>query len=137
MRSSTNTTTTYLLLAAAIIGFSGIPGRRQLAIVIGTQFPGSGRLYFVPHRHGYSGLHCIVPGWPWFRPGSLSNVPCRPGWAVLLAHSILRYPLFWRPDWGTDAGNIHCHRRAIIASLIYDQNGWLDYPELNYPGTGL
>ncbi|MCB1667886.1 MAG: DMT family transporter [Porticoccaceae bacterium] len=127
-----NTTTTYLLLACSLaIGFSlasqaGVNSQLRLALNSPVQAA------FISFLIGTVILGCIAlfQGGPWFRPGSLSNVPW---WAWLggafgafnIALSVILAP---RLGALTLAISIVCGQ--IIASLIYDQNGWLGYPRI-------
>ncbi|MGS2724030.1 DMT family transporter [Porticoccus sp. GXU_MW_L64] len=123
---------TYIFILCAIaIGFSlasqaGVNSQLRVALHSPVQAA------FISFSIGtvLLGVICFFQGHPWFKPGALSSIP----WWAWLGGAFgafnIAMAIFLVPKLGALALAVSIVCGQIIASLLFDQNGWLGYPTI-------
>lgn len=127
-----NSPASYLLLGFSLaIGFSlasqaGVNSQLRVALHSPVQAA------FISFLVGtiILGVVAVLQGDPWFKPGSFASIP----WWAWLGGAFgafnIAMSVFLAPKLGALTLAIAIVCGQVIASLLYDQNGWLGYPKI-------
>ena len=122
----------YFLIAFSIlIGFSlasqaGVNSQLRLALSSPIQAA------FISFLVGtiVLGIIALIQGDSWFKPNSISNIPWWAWLGGIFGAFNIAMSIFLAPKLGALVLAVSIVCGQVIASLAFDQNGWLGYPKI-------